>query len=181
MGLNKTQLAAHLGLTDDAIRKWIRAGRLEGARESDGSFDPVRARVAMEAGRKQKPGPGRPPKAPDTDPAPGTDPKPRKKTLWDLQADHERVKIAERKLKVRRQKADVVNRAAVVRELFGRTRRLRDAIMAQPSELAPLIRALPQPLELRPLLDLLERYQRAFCERMAQELAQDVRPNRGAA
>jgi len=59
-----------------------------------------------------------------------------------LQARHERVKIHERVVKVRERERRLVDRQSVERALYGRTQRLREALEAWPTQVAPLIVAL---------------------------------------
>ncbi len=126
-GASRTELAAALGVTESAIIKADRNDRLAPARLADGTFDVARARQVFPESRRNPPGPGR-------------KRKPRRKqqkpTLWDLQAEHEKVKIAERRLKLRRQRNELVPGRPFRREVFALLRRERDAWLTWPSRIA---------------------------------------------
>lgn len=185
IGVTATEVAIACGVGEEAIRSATKKHRLDEALLPDGSYDLERATHAFFANRKRPPGPGRPRKPrPPASGGPGAD---EAVSPWQEQARlavrHERLKIQERSLKVRRQRERLVDRVPVERMLFERARRLRDGLQAWPHDVAHEIVAVTGG-ELRPVLDILERGVRRFLERMANEFRHDLRsdsPNRGAA
>lgn len=115
-----------MGVTERAVRSAASKGRLTVA--ADGTLDARTARVEWETNRKRAPGPGRPRAPADPPPADGQR-KPPKKTLLELQTEHEHVKIIQRRLEIREKRGRLVDAAAVERRYFQKARRLRDGLL----------------------------------------------------
>lgn len=178
--VTETELAHECGVSQSAIRKAVDAGRL--SRLPDGRFDLALALQEWTQNRRRAPGPGRPrTTAPSETPqsrarggrrsGAGEPPreKPPEKTLVELAIEHERVKIAQRRLDVRRKRGELVAWRPFRQQVFEFVRRERDHWQTWPSRVA---RALAEQfgLEAGPVQIALEGHVRTALRELAQKL-----------
>lgn len=127
------ELAVHLGITESAVLKAEKRGAIH--RDADGLFDPARAPQDWRDNRRGTAGPGRPPGQKPAGRAAGGE------TLIEVQTAHEKVKLAERRVKLARMKDSLVDKRAVDKEVFELIRASREAWMNFPAEVAPDVAA----------------------------------------
>jgi hypothetical protein len=140
--VTETELAAECRVSQSAIRKAVAAGRL--SRRPDGTFDLALALQEWTQNRRRVPGPGRPRSTPPSETPQSRarsggrsrDDGPPEKTLMDLAIEHERVKIAQRRLDVRRKRGELVSWRPFRQQVFEFVRRERDHWQTWPARVA---------------------------------------------
>jgi len=171
MGVTLREIAEQAKVTYQAVHRAERQGRIAEARLPDGTYDLERAVVTFHKNRKRAPGPGRNRKRP---PPTGSG-----SSLLDLQARHERIRIEERAIKVRRQRGELVAWAPFRRQIFDMVRAERDAWLAWPARVATTLSA-EFALDLGLLQISLEREVRSFLRELASRMPIEVATPRKA-
>lgn len=158
------ELAIASGHDPDTVRKRAAKGFLDAALLPDGRYDLARGLALLATvktrTRGSKPRTGAPSSAGPS--------------LWDLQTEHEQVKIDERKLKLRLREGDLVEWRSFRRDMFDFARRERDAWMTWPASVAPRLAA-KFALELGAVQIALEAEVRAKLRDMAKRLPLESR------
>jgi hypothetical protein len=183
------ELARHLGVSETAVRRAEKAGRIR--READGAWDPSRVKAAWANNTdeaQQRPNPGA--RARSGEPAP-MKPVPEAAlgavrdtlrehgepiaagamTFMQARTANEVLKAQERRLRLQQMKGELVDRAKAVAQVFRLARDERDAWVNWPARVAAMIAA---ELEVDPhqLHTVLERQVREHLAELA-----EVRPN----
>lgn len=158
MGISIRAYARHRGVSDTAVHKAIREGRI--TREADGSIDVARAdrewaRNSVEPASREAQNPAAKPAAkPVTKPTvePRTEASPAREasaepvappltaggtTLLQARTVHEALKVQLRKIEVAERKEELVDRARAVAHVFKLAREERDAWLNWPNRVAP--------------------------------------------
>jgi hypothetical protein len=184
------ELARHLGVSETAVRRAEKAGRIR--READGGWDLARVEAAWAgntdpAQQRQAPGPDRQRRGPARAMRPvpeaavgavretlrehGEPVVAGAMTFMQARTANEVLKAQERRLRLQRLKGELVDRARAVAQVFKLARDERDAWVNWPARVAAMIAA---ELEVDPhqLHTVLERYVREHLADLA-----DVRPS----
>lgn len=162
MGLSRRAYARHRGITENAVRKALAAGRI--SLEPDGSIDPAKADaawaassdparvkesagVAVEQRTRAKAPAVRPVPAPaveavrETLRESGEAPAAGGMTFVQARAANEVMKAQERRVRLSKLKGDLVDRPRAIATIFALARRERDAWVQWPARAAALMAA----------------------------------------